>query len=332
MTHMSDESVSWWGKWLDKSIVFSFDKNGFRRHSARFDSNDLSVDLTGRVCVVTGANSGLGFATTEALACRGARVWMLCRNPERGQAARKEILQRFPEADLHLAIVDMSSFESVRAFVAGFEEPRVDVLIQNAGVLPAERQFTDDGLELTLATNLVGPFLLMAQLLPRMVDAERARVIWVASGGMYAKKLDLHALTGRAGRFDGVSQYAHTKRAQSVLSRQLADRFREYGIAVHCMHPGWASTPGVQSSIPNFWRVTRQILRSSEEGADTIVWLAACDKAQEQSGLFWFDRQAVPTHLRRGTQSTADEEHALWLQLLEWAGLDDSVFAAPTTP
>ena len=323
---MSDASESWWGRWLDKSIVFSFDKNGFRRHARRFDASDLDVDLTGRVCLVTGANSGLGFATTEALARLGARVWMLCRNRERGDAAREEILERVPLADVRLAALDLSSHASIRAFAAAFEEPRIDVLVQNAGVLPAERQITDDGLELTLATNLVGPFLLTALLWPRMVEAERSRIVWVASGGMYAKKLDLAALEGREGAFDGVAQYAHTKRAQVVLNAQLAERFRAAGIAVHCMHPGWAETPGVQTSIPTFWRFTRQILRTREEGADTIVWLAACDKAHPRSGLFWFDRAPVSVHMRKATESTPEEESALWPRLLSWAGLDEHAF------
>jgi NAD(P)-dependent dehydrogenase (short-subunit alcohol dehydrogenase family) len=276
--------------------------------------------------LVTGANSGLGFATTEALAQRGARVWMLCRNRERGETARQEILERLPLADVRLAELDLSSHASVRAFADVFEEPRIDVLIHNAGVLPAERQITDDGLELTLATNLVGPFLLTALLWPRMVEAERPRIVWVASGGMYGKKLDIEALTGREGAFDGVAQYAHTKRAQSVLNAQLAERFRSVGIAVHCMHPGWAETPGVQTSIPTFWRFTRQILRTREEGADTIVWLAACDKAHARSGLFWFDRAPVSVHLRKATESTPEDEFALWPLLLGWAGVADDAF------
>jgi NAD(P)-dependent dehydrogenase (short-subunit alcohol dehydrogenase family) len=304
---------------FDPTILLSFDRTGLARHRVRFDPADLEQDLTGRVCVVTGANSGIGYATTEALAAAGATVWMLCRNTERGEAARASIAAKTGSDRVHFAQVDLASLESVRSLAATLPVEKIDVLVQNAGVLPRSWQQSDDGLELTLATNLVGPFALLAGLLERLRAGERPRIIWVSSGGMYSERLDVTTLDSTSEKFDGVAAYARTKRAMVVLSEQLAEKLAPRGIAVHAMHPGWADTPGVQGSIPLFWRVTKAILRTSAEGADTVIWLAACDKAQSQSGLFWFDRQARSTYLLPGKRESEEDRAALWQELHRWS-------------
>lgn len=127
----------------------------------------------------------------------------------------------------------------------------------------------------------------------RLCESHLPRVIWVSSGGMYTQRLRVDHLAKPPGEFDGVEAYAWTKRAMVVLSEQLAERLDSAEIAVHCMHSGWADTPGVQSSMPGFWRVTRGILGTAEQGADTVIWLAICDRAQVDSGRFWFDRSPV---------------------------------------
>lgn len=310
------------GRVLDASIVFSFDASGFRRHARGFDDPDIDVDLTGRLCLITGANSGLGYATALALARRGARVQLLCRSAERGTQALQDIRQQSGNPEVELRILDLSSLASVDRFTTELEDEPIDVLVHNAGVLPATRQITDDGLELCLQTNLVGPFVLTARLWPLLAKAPAPRIVHVSSGGMYARRLDLHALEGIHGAYDGVVAYAHTKRAQVVISELLAARLRPRGIAVHCMHPGWADTPGVRSSIPRFWKATRGILRTPEQGADTITWLAAVDLDLNESGKFWFDRKARDTHLLPGTRETQEQRGALWMALIRWARLE----------
>jgi len=126
--------------------------------------------------------------------------------------------------------------------------------------------------------------------------------------------------------FDGVSVYAQTKRAMVELSEQLSSVLVEQGISVHCMHPGWADTPGVESSIPLFWKITKPILRTPEAGADTIVWLSVCDTAHQQSGRFWFDRKARKTHLLPGTKTLAPMKRALWERVHQWGQIDPSVW------
>ena len=307
---------------LDRTILFSFDRSGFLRHAGRFGPRDLDVDLTGRVCVVTGANSGIGRAAATALAVRGAEVWLLCRDRGRGEEAVASIRKATGNRRVHLAVVDVSRLAAVRAFAEGFAPARVDVLIHNAGVLPATRQESPEGLELTLATNVIGPFLLTHLLQAKLAAATGARVIFVSSGGMYAQRLSLDDLQWTERQFDGVSAYAQTKRMQVILTELLARRWARARIAVHAMHPGWADTPSVRSSIPRFWQLMRKRLRTPEEGADTIVWLAVAPALP--SGRFWFDRAPQPTHLLPFTAERPRDRARLWHMCTRLAGLATS--------
>src|SRR5512137_2448834 len=203
---------------LDASILLSFDRTGYRRHAAAFDPTDLQVDLTGRVCLVTGANSGIGLETSLALAARGARVWMLCRNRKRGLAAARDVRARTGSRRVHLGVIDVAEAASIRRFVRGLKEPVVDVIVHNAGVLPDERTESADGHELTFATHVLGPWLLTRLLLPRLRRSRDARVVFVSSGGMYTQALSLSDWEWRKRPYDGVVAYAQTKRMQVVLA------------------------------------------------------------------------------------------------------------------
>lgn len=294
---------------LDKSIFFSFDRSGYKRHARDFNPADLDVSLDEKVCLVTGANSGLGFEVARGLAARGASVHMLCRNAERGAEARTAITDEHGTADVRVHVVDLSRLSSIRSFAETFPAPRLDVLVHNAGLLPLERELTDDGLELTVATHLVGPFLLTELLRAKLSGA---RIVFVSSGGMYAKRLDVGAMLSNDGDYDGVAAYAMTKRGQVVLAELLADELNSIGATVNSMHPGWAATKGVEHSLPRFWKMMRNRLRTPAEGADTALWLAVAEKVQGQTGKFWFDRKPVPTHLMRRTQEDEYERRRLW--------------------
>ncbi len=301
---------------LDPTVALSYDRTGYWLHSQQFAPADLDVDLTGRQVLITGANGGIGRATAAALAGLGATVWMLCRSPQRGEAARQALIAE-TGGDLRLAVVDLSDQGSIRAFAAGFTLPVVDVLVHNAGVLPGEWSQTADGLELTLATNLVGPYLLTRLLQDRLMASDDGRLIFVSSGGMYTQKLRVDRLDAPPQGFDGVAAYARTKRAMVVLSEVLADELA--GVGVYCMHPGWASTPGVATSIPRFHRLTSAILRTPQQGADTIVWLAAAEAGRGQTGAFWFDRQPRRTHYTPLTRESERERERLMAVLEEWS-------------
>jgi NAD(P)-dependent dehydrogenase (short-subunit alcohol dehydrogenase family) len=311
VTHATRSARRAISRLLDASIILSFDRTGYRRHAAVFDPTDLQVDLTGRVCLVTGANSGIGFETSLALAARGANVWMLCRNRERGLAAVRDVRARTKSRRVHLGVVDVSNAASVRRFVHSLKAPVVDVIVHNAGVLPDQRTESTDGHELTFATHVLGPWLLTTLLLPRLRKSRDARVVFVSSGGMYTQALSLSDWQWRKRPYDGVAAYAQTKRMQVVLAELLAAELEDSGICVNAMHPGWADTPAVRTSLPRFWNVTRRVLRTPAEGADTVVWLAASPAARGQTGRFWFDRQARSTHLLPWTRERRQERQSL---------------------
>ena len=152
--------------------------------------------------------------------------------------------------------------------------------MHNAGVLSRDYQRTDDGLELTVAVHVVGPFLLTQMLLPLLQASDAPRVITMSSGGMYTQRLDVGALDPIAGEYDGVRAYARAKRAQVELTRLWEQHEGPTGVRFVSMHPGWVATPGIESSLPSFNRLMRPILRTAEEGADTAVWLAASPDSQ----------------------------------------------------
>ena len=316
---------AWLGRALslvaDPLIVPSFDRTGFRIHSLTFRPEDLDVDLSDRRCLVTGANSGIGFETALALADLGAEVVLLCRSAERGEEAAQRIREQTGNARVSLVQVDVSDLASVRSAATELGGKPVDVLVHNAGVLPEERAETGDGLELTFATHVVGPHLLTRLLRGALEKSSDGRVVWVSSGGMYTRRLNLRDPNWVERDYDGVLAYAETKRAQVVLSELWAEELRGSPVVVHAMHPGWADTPAVKSSLPGFHRVMRAVLRTPAEGADTVVWLAASARAGESNGRFWLDRAERSTHLLPFTREREGDRRALW-ELCERSSAD----------
>jgi NAD(P)-dependent dehydrogenase (short-subunit alcohol dehydrogenase family) len=282
--------------------------------------------LEGWSVMITGAGSGIGAAACEALAAAGATVHMVVRSRERGEDARARISEQTGSDRLHLHLCDVSSLESVREFADGFAAANheLHVLVNNAGVMPAERTHTPDGFELSFATNVLGPFLLTALLLPALRRGAPSRIVNVSSGGMYTAKLRADDLQLEHRDYDPPAFYAHTKRAEVVLTELWAEHLRGSGIGVHAMHPGWADTPGIATSLPRFRGLMRPLLRDPAAGADTIVWLAAAAEPAGSSGRFWHDRQTRPTHRVPFTRESAEERAQLWDECVRLSGWDPS--------
>jgi NAD(P)-dependent dehydrogenase (short-subunit alcohol dehydrogenase family) len=286
-----------------------------------WNPSDLQ-SMDGKVVLVTGATSGLGLAAAEGFARLGATVRLLARSEQRGERARASVVERSGNSDVQVSLCDLSDLESVRLLAKrlGGETGRLDVLVNNAGALAGERTLSVDGIELTFATNVLGPFLLTNLLLPVLERSRPARIINVSSGGMYTQRIHPDDLQMAHEKFDGATAYARTKRAQVILTELWAERLQDTGIVVHAMHPGWADTPGLKSSLPRFYGLTKRLLRTPQEGADTILWLGAAARPAHSSGGFWHDRRERPTHRVPWTKQTPQDHERLWTECEHLSG------------
>lgn len=296
---------------LEASVVGSFTRLGYaarRRLDHWTPLEELRLD--GKTAVVTGATSGLGLEAARMLARQGAHVCVVGRDAEKTERARAAVAGS--ESDL----ADLSSLAETRAFAERFTatHDRLDVLVLNAGAMTHEFTLTLEGFEVTFATQVLSQFLLTRALLPLQEKAPSARVIIVASGGMYLERLDVDALQPTEAEYDGVRAYARAKRAQVALAEEWTRHLAGTNVTVNTMHPGWSDTPGLRTALPGFSRALSPLLRSMHQGADTIAWLAASPDVAGRSGLFFLDRRARPTHRKRSTRrlDEASERARLW--------------------
>ncbi len=313
---------------LEGTIVLSFSRVGHAVRSRLEAWEPLdALDGTERRVVVTGANSGLGYATTRALLRTGAEVVLVVRSEAKGRDTRARLaadLGRDVAASTQVEIADLAELDSVRALAARLlaDERRIDTLIHNAGAMFDDKQQTVDGLERTYQVHVVGPFLLTGLLLDRLADDAPTRVITVTSGGMYAEKLVTRRVDSPGGYKPTVA-YARAKRAQVTLTTEWARRFSDRGIDFHVVHPGWALTPGVESSLPGFRKLTGPILRDADQGADTISWLALAEV--QSSGRLWHDRRPRAEHKLPWTRPEPGESARLWQRVGDDAGIEPAI-------
>lgn len=311
---------------LEAPIVPSFTRIGFDVRRRLFGWRDVgSYDLGGRVIVVTGATSGLGRAAAEQLARDGATVIIVGRNPDKTARVAADLRDATGNPDVSAVVADMGDYESVRRAADQIlgEHDRLDVLIHNAGALSHERVDAPDGTEATVASQVVGPFLLTCLLLERLAASAPARVITMSSGGMYSAELTIDGLQMVAADYTGSKQYALAKRAQVTLNEMWADRVDRRSVVFHSMHPGWADTPGVEEALPTFRKIVGPLLRDVDAGADTMVWLAADDgEPLATTGGFWLDRRVRRIHRLGSTRrsDTPERREQLWNWVTERAG------------
>lgn len=319
---------------LEWPVAPSFTRLGHDVRSRTGHWAPVDEDLTGRVVVLTGATSGLGRSAAASLAQLGATVVLVGRDPERTEATRSDLAERTGNEHLEAAVADMGDLDAVEdlAVELSARHARIDVLIHNAGALTADRRVSPQGIEMTVAAQVMGPFLLTARLLPHLRGNRPGRVLTMSSGGMYAAPLTVEGLQMGEDDYDGTQQYARAKRAQVTLNEMWAARVDPDEVVFHALHPGWADTPGVAASLPTFRRVVGPLLRTPEQGADTLVWLTAADRAVESSGGFWLDRRTRPIHRLPTTSrsDTAARRDRLWDECCRCCGFGtDAVPALP---
>lgn len=304
---------------LDAAVVPGFSKIGYAIRKRLGNWLPISgFDLRGKNVVITGPTSGLGKEVAQQLAPTGANLVLVARNEEKCARVIDEIAPLCTGSKPVFVPAEMGDLESVRSACAAIHQQfsHIDVLIHNAGALLNSRQVSPQGIEQTVASHVVGPFLMTTLLLPLM---HGGRVVTVSSGGMYSSGLPAfnngETLEMPIHKYGGSKQYAIAKRAQVTLTEMWATRQSQTEFV--SMHPGWADTPGVQESIPGFRRVTAPILRSASEGADTIAWLAAVNPLSKASGTFWSDREVRPTHKTPQSRKLDTEvnRQSLWQQV-----------------
>jgi NAD(P)-dependent dehydrogenase (short-subunit alcohol dehydrogenase family) len=253
------------------------------------------------LCLVTGANTGIGFEVARGLAQQGARVALASRDQSRGQAAQEAIAQEFPQAKPELLVVDLSDQRCIRSAAKNFlaSHDVLDVLINNAAVGLKERQESVDGIEMTFAVNVLGYFLLTKLLLDSLRKAPAARIINVSS--RLAGGLDLSDVEFKRRPYDATAAYSQSKQADRMLTWALARRLEGTGVTANSMSPGVINTrllrtfaPGMQGKAPS-------------EGADTIVWLATSPEVADVTNRFWADRKEVRCQFHN-----SEQEEQLW--------------------
>lgn len=306
---------------LDRTIAPGYTRLGLAVRQRFWSPVDPDA-LAGSTVMVTGANSGIGKAIAAGVAELGGTVLLTVRDPARGDSARRDILDAAPGADVQVERCDVSDLTGVGAFAADLASrvPRLDAVIHNAGVMPPQRSRTEEGHELSLATHVLGPLLLTELLLPALVESPDPRVVLMSSGGMYTQKLPVDDIEYRTGTYRPAVAYARSKRIQVALTPLLAQRWAAQSVMVATMHPGWADTPGVATSLPAFRTVTGPVLRTAEQAADTAVWLTASSPTPP-SGEFWHDRAVRPIHYLPTTHYSDAELQRVWKYCLGAAGL-----------
>lgn len=254
------------------------------------------------VCIVTGANAGIGLATARALARAGEVVVMACRDPARGEAARLGLLGEVPDARLHLLRCDLADLASVRAFAAEVQArfPGVRVLIHNAGVFVRERRCSVDGFELMLAVGLLGPFLLTQLLRPALVAGAPARIVQLA--GIYHRRgnLDLADLQWTRRPWDAMAANNQVQLARVLFAVELARRGAAVGVTANAVHPGAVLTEALRQA-PWYLRLLAHTLArpafvGPDGGAAPVVRLATGAEVEGVTGRF-FDRFTAAAHV-----------------------------------
>lgn len=277
--------------------------------------------MTGKICLITGANSGIGFETAKALAKMGSHVVMACRNESKALAAQEEIIRETGNSNVDVLLVDMSSLESVREFAATFKNKyqKLDVLINNAGIMLSKREVSPDGFELQYAVHVLGPFLLTHLLLDLLRKSSPSRVINISSMMHRFTHLEFDNLQAER-KFGPVKTYSMCKLALLMLTYSMAEKFAGTGVTVNAVHPGAIGSN--LGSMPEFAKI---FMKSPARGAQTPVYLASSPELNRMSGKYFIN--CKPAKSSKASHDV-DASEKLWTLLQEQTGLESKKLVA----
>lgn len=281
--------------------------------------------MQGKVVVITGATSGIGQVAAERLVALGARMVLVTRDRRRGEAALARLRERAPGVAHRLHYADLSRLAEVKRAAAEIAsaEPHIDVLINNAGAMYSSRVVTEDGLELTFATNHVSYVVMTHGLRERLMAAAPARVVNTASDAHKGAVLDFEDLQS-AKSYRGFKVYGRSKLCNILYTRELARRWAGTGVTANCLHPGFVATRfGDQSGglLSYGVRVAKMFAISPEKGADTLVYLAASPEVATASGDYFYKCRPVTPSKEARDDAAAQK---LWVETARLAGIPSS--------
>lgn len=278
--------------------------------------------MKNKLCVITGANSGIGFETAKELASRGAYIVMVCRDEDKAEAAKRRIEESTTAAGVDIVLCDFAIQSDIRKAAEDISSrfDKIDVLINNHGFIASERTETVDGLESTFAVNHIGYFLFTNLLLDLLKNSGQARIINVASEAHRGGVFDPDNLQLTSG-FTPWRAYANSKLFNILFTKELAERVQETGITVNCLHPGVVRSNFGRHGSWLFrlgWRIGSMFMVSNKKGAETSVYLAASDEVEGVNGAYFKNKKvAVPKKAARNAQNAKQ----LWEVSAQLCGL-----------
>jgi NAD(P)-dependent dehydrogenase (short-subunit alcohol dehydrogenase family) len=276
----------------------------------------------GDIVLITGGNSGIGKATAIGLAQMGAKVIIVCRNKERGEKALRDIIEKSNNQTVELYLCDLSSLEDIRRFSNLFKTKynRIDILINNAGVIASKRQLTKDGYELQFGVNHLGHFLLTNLLLDELKKSNSARIINVASGAHKIGKINFDDIN-LTKKYSTFGSYAQSKLANVLFTFELSRRLQKTNITVNCLHPGGVGTNIALDRESGFRKIITYImglvLMTPEKGAQTSIYLATSNDVEGITGKYYYKKK-----IAKSSKLTYDIDYAkrLWDLSIKMAG------------
>jgi NAD(P)-dependent dehydrogenase (short-subunit alcohol dehydrogenase family) len=266
------------------------------------------------VVLITGGNSGMGKATAIELVKQGAKVVILCRNKERGEKALSEIKTESKNDNVELMLCDLGELNSIRKFVVDFKKKysKLNILINNAGVILPKRHETKDGFELQFGVNHLGHFLLTNLLLDLLVSSAPSRIINVASGAHKVGKIHFQDINLK-NNFNLIRAYSQAKLANVLFTYELSERLKGTGVTANCLHPGAVATQMGINRKTGFGTLITKVLKpffqSPEEGAATSIYLATSQEVSNVSGKYFYRKKPVSSSKLSYDRETAKK---LW--------------------